>query len=168
MAKLDEAFNAEEHPDEFELLPAGVYLAQVIDSEIGDTKAGNGKILKITLEILEGAYATRLLWERLNIRNQNPQAQSISLKQLAKLANACGVPTFDDTEELHYKPILIRLGVREDKTGQYKPQNIIQGYEAAGAATQAAPAGKPEPETAKTAPPAAATGGAPWRKNKAA
>jgi hypothetical protein len=173
MARLDETFVAEDHPDEFELLPAGVYLLQVTESEIADNKAGTGKILKITLEIVEGEFAGRFLWERLNIRHPTPQAQAIALKQLAKLANAVGVPNFDDTEELHYKPVIARVGIRKDKSGEYRDQNVIQGYEAVGTpsavanapAQSEAPKAQPEPQQQASTP---TGGGAPWRKKKAA
>ncbi len=173
MARFDEGLRPEDHPDEYELLPAGTYLAQVCESEIVPTKKGDGQILKATFQILEGQYEGRLIWERLNIKNPNPQAQSIALKSLAKLARACGIDFLEDSEELHFKPVLVRLGIRKDKEGQYPDQNAILGYEMPGTPQVTAPGQPGQQQQVATqqavhilkAAPAKSGDKAPWRKS---
>jgi hypothetical protein len=164
-------FNPEDHPDEFELLPPGEYVAQIIESGIIPTKAGDGQMVKFTFEITEGELERRLIWVRVNISNPNAQAQNIGRKELAKIAVAAGVGIFDDTEELHYKPMLITVAHKEDKTGQYGPQNVIRAYRALDGAPAAhatpAPASNPAPAP-KTTPPAAGGPAKPWTRRKAA
>jgi hypothetical protein len=144
---------------EFDLLPAGKYVAHVIDSEIVPTKAGTGDILKLTFEILEGEHANRKLWARLNIRNENAQAQQIGLAQLSALCHAIGLPKLTDTLELHEKPTLVTVKVRKAKPGDtYGDSNDVTGFSPVGAgAAQAKPAAQK---------PASAT--PPWAKAKAA
>lgn len=144
---------------EFDLLPAGKYLAQVIDSEVGPTKAQTGQILKLTFEIMDGEYANRRLWARLNIANENAQAQQIGLAQLSALCHAVGVTKLTDSLELHEKPVLITVKVRKAKPDdKYGDSNDVTGYSAVTAA-----GGNPKPPVSK---PAATV--PPWQKAKAA
>lgn len=171
MANLGATFDPDtiEEDAGFEPLPAGDYLVQIIESEITDTKSGSGQMLKLTFEILSGDHQSRRIWDRLNIVNQNPDAQRIAQQQLKRLCDACGTGAISDSEELHFKPIHIRVGIRLDKTGNYGPQNTIT--KCWSGAEQPAQAAKPA--TVKAAPakaaakPAAASSGRPW-SNRAA
>lgn len=172
MANLGAVFDPDaiEEDAGFEPLPAGDYLAQIIESEITDTKSGTGQMLKLTFEIMSGQHESRRIWDRLNIVNQNPDAQRIAQQQLKRLCDACGTGAISDSEELHFKPLNIRVGIKIDKSGEYRPQNTItKCWEAVGAqptqAAKPAPA-KPAPARAAALKPAA-TGSRPW-SNRAA
>ena len=142
---------------EFDLLPAGKYTAQVIDSEVVPTKSGTGDILKLTFEIMEGEHANRKLWARLNIRNESAQAQQIGLAQLSALCHAVGVTKLTDSLELHEKPVLVTVKVRRAKPGDnYSDSNDVTGFSAVSG-------GAAKPAASK---PAAAI--PPWQKAKAA
>jgi hypothetical protein len=126
MANLQ--FNASQvPPDEgFNPVPAGQYLCQVISSEIKPTKSGTGTILKLTSQILDGPYNGRLIFDNLNVSNPNPDAERISQRSLADLILAVGMTVLADTEELHFKPFIGKVGIRQDKSGAYPPQNTIR------------------------------------------
>lgn len=159
MAELSFDATQVQPQQEFDLLPAGKYLAQVIDSEVVPTKAGTGQILKLTFEIMDGEHANRRLWARLNIANENAQAQQIGLAQLSALCHAVGVTKLTDSLELHEKPVLVTVKVRKAKPGDtYGDSNDVTGFAAATAA-----GGHPKPAVSK---PAATT--PPWAKAKAA
>jgi hypothetical protein len=134
----------------FEPIPAGKYLAVITDSEIKPNKAGTGNLLQLTFQIIEGVYADRLLWSRLNIEHPNATAMQIALADLSAICRAVGVLKPKDSVELHNLPLLIdvRCKKRED-TGEIV--NEIKGYgprDSKGASsTQAAPT------TAPTTPP---------------
>jgi hypothetical protein len=172
MAGFPEDFNPAEVPEDdrsFEPLPAGDYLMQVIESDIKPTKTG-GDQLVLTLEVLDGPYANRRVWDRLNIKNNNPDAQRIAQRALADLCLAVGVTSLRNTEDLHFKPLTGRLTIKQDKTGQYGPQNAVR-YKARGGA---APAGK-APVAAAAKPAAAAqaarpatNGAKPWQQKATA
>ncbi len=168
MASLDEDFSEQEHPDEFELLPPGDYVAQIIQSEIKDTKSGNGRMIVFTFSIAEGEKEGRLAWARINFINPNAQAQSIGRKELGNIARAAGVSKFSDTEELHYKPLIITLGVKNDPTGQYRPQNEIKAYKPISGPGAAAGEAAPPPQERQAAPAAPSQGQAkPWQRKAA-
>lgn len=167
MADLEETFTPNDIPEDdrsFDPLPAGDYSMRVIESEIKDTKSGSGQQLILTLEVIEGPMANRRVWDRLNIRNQNADAQRIAQRALADLCLAVGISALRNTEELHDLPFVGRVAIKPDKTGQYGPQNTVR-YKARGGA---APAGKAAVQQTPRAqggqPPAqkASSGSRPW------
>lgn len=84
MADLLETFDPNAVPEDdrtFDPIPAGDYQMQVIESELRDTKDGNGQMLVLTMEVMSGPSAGRKLWDRLNIRNQNADAQRIAQRK---------------------------------------------------------------------------------------
>ena len=159
----------------FELLPAGWYTAQAVESEIVPLKSGQGQSLKLTFEVLQDGYRGRKVWARLNVRHSgSPEAERIANEQLGELCRSVGLGRMQDTAELHNKPVQIRVKIREDKSGQYEPQNEVIGYKPAGgspAHAQAMVGGMPQRAAAPTAAapanaPAAASA-PPWAKKAA-
>jgi hypothetical protein len=134
MADLGQIFDPAEVPEDnrsFDPLPMGDYLCQILESDVVKTKAGDGEILKLTLEVVDGPYERRRIFETLNIRNPNPNAQAIAQRALADLCQACGLGVIRDSEELHFKPFLARVAIETDKTGQYEPKNRVKRYKPA-------------------------------------
>jgi hypothetical protein len=181
MATLNMDFNASEVPEDernFDALPAGDYHCQVINSEIKPTKANNGdELLELTIEVISGPHERRLIWDRLNIKNSNADAQRIAQRALADLCLAVGIASLRDTADLHFKPFLGKVRIVKDKSGQYADQNGIR-YRPLG---NTPPANKPAPVKAangnatssggaaqpqQQAPQRAAAGGAsrPWKR----
>jgi hypothetical protein len=112
-------------------LPAGVYLAHIVESDVQPLKSGNGEGLKLTFEVIDGQFKGRKIWENLNIRHSNEDTQRIAQSQLSALCHAVNVIKLMDTAALHFKPVRISVTVREAQ-GQYKANNNIKGYESAG------------------------------------
>lgn len=163
--------SVEKRENNYELLPAGWYVAQVTDSDIVTLKSGNGQAIKLTFDVLSEGYRGRKVWSQLNVRHNNPKAEQIAQQQLRELCDSIGIVRMSDTTELHNKPVQIRVKVRTDDTGQYEPQNEVAGFKAAGGAPAPAmqiPARAPAaaPAASAAAAPAAAT--PPWQKKSAA
>ena len=157
------SFNAAEvaPQQEFDLLPAGRYVAQVIDSEVSMNSKQTGEVLKLTFEVLEGEHANRKLWARLNITHENPDAERIGRSQLSALCHAAGVLQLKDSEQLHGRPVVVTVKIRKDKSGQYPDQNDVSGFASvsgAGAATLAKPVAPAKP----------AANTPPWQRKAAA
>ena len=141
-------------------LPAGVYLAHIVESDVQPLKSGNGEGLKLTFEIIDGQLKGRKVWENLNIRHTSEDTQRIAQSQLSALCHAVNVIKLMDTAALHFKPVRINVTVRE-AVGQYKASNNIKGYEAAGGGISA-------PATAPTPAPVAETPAWPTPEQEAA
>ena len=107
-------FNADDFPasDDYSALPAGTYTAAIIASESKQTKSGTGSYLELTLEVVDGQYKGRKIWDRLNLQNPNQTAMDIALRTLASICQAVGVTKPRDSAELHNKPMQVTLAIR--------------------------------------------------------
>jgi hypothetical protein len=114
MAQLGVLFNAAEiEPSTpFEVIPAGKYTVQIVQSEMMPTSNGNGQFLKLEMEILDGEHQGRKLFDRLNLINPNAQAVDIAQRALSAICHAIGVMQVQDSEMLHFKPLLATVKVR--------------------------------------------------------
>lgn len=124
-----------------EPLPNGNYTCVATDSQMRVTKAGTGKYLEVTFDVIEGAHKGRKLWSRFNIENPSERARTIGLGQLKQLGEAVGVPHIKESEQLHGKPVTLRVVVRRDPN--FGPSNEVKGYMPAVAASPAASAPAP-------------------------
>lgn len=157
----------------FEPIPAQWYDAIITASEIKPTASGNGKRLNLTFEVIGGEYGNRKVFEGLNIENPNADTQRISLENLSGICHAIGVMNLTQTEQLHGKPLRIKVAIKA-ASGDYEARNVIRGYEAsggkAGGASRpgSAPAGRPAAAQQRPAAAAAAPAAAPARGPAAA
>ena len=153
MAQLQ--FNAHEVEPfvEFTPLPAGKYQVVISASDIKRTKKGDGSLLELTFTVIEGEYANRKAWARLNIHNPSADAQRIGKSQLSAVCRAVGVMTLGDSSELHNIPLVISVGHKPRGDGN-GIENEIKGYAAVEASTPAtaAPANPAPPATVNPAP----------------
>lgn len=108
----------------FEPLPDGQYEVIISRSEMRDTKAGDGEMLVLTFEVIEGDYEGRLLWENINLVNKSDVAERIGRSKLASICKAVNVMAPEESEDLHDKPLVIT--VRRDKKDPTR--NVIKGY----------------------------------------
>ena len=155
MATLNFDANAIQPDTSFEPIPAGWYNAIIDESEMKPTRDGSGAYLALRFNIIDGQYAGRKVFTRLNLRNQNPVAQDIAQKQLSSICHAVNVLNVQDSSQLHALPMQIRVKVTNDPTGQYDPSNEISGYKAVGASNGqgvAAPLAAPTAPAAPVAP----------------
>ena len=175
MAIFAQTFDANAvEPSNFDVFPAGKYLAQIVSSEMRPTKDGRGQYLFLELDILEGPFAGRKLFDRLNLVNDNPDTVDIATRTLSSICRATGQMQVKDSEQLHLIPLIADVRVRPPK-GQYGESNSIRYLPrnaAAAPATRApvayasapAPATAPAPQPQPATPVAPAAGGLPWQR----
>lgn len=174
MAIFAQTFDANAvEPSNFDVFPAGKYLAQIVSSEMRPTKDGRGQYLFLELDILEGQFAGRKLFDRLNLVNDNPDTVDIATRTLSSICRATGQMQVKDSEQLHLIPLIADVRVRPPK-GQYGESNSIRYLprNAAAPATRApgayasapAPATAPSPQPQPATPMAPAAGGLPWQR----
>ena len=127
-------------PDaEFTPLPAGDYVAVVASSDMQHTQNGNGEMIVLELEIVEGEHKGRKLWDRMLLKHDSAQAVEIAKKKLSGLCRAVGVLKPQDTSELHNIPCLVKVQLKPRKdTGELS--NEVKSYKpSGGAASQQTP-----------------------------
>ena len=159
-----------EEGSHFDLIPAGSYVAEIIDAEIAQPRSGDGHMLKLTWKITKGDYEGRQLWQMLCFEHSNPQTQSIARRTLKDLCDAFGIKEqISDPEIFKYKPARIRVGIEVDKTGQYDDQNRIRRVKPLTDSDSEAREAKRSAAATKSAPPPAKAAGngpgaAPWKR----
>jgi hypothetical protein len=145
-------------------IPAGVYLAHIIESDVVATQAG-GQMLKLTHEVLDGQFKGRRVWSQINIRNSSAEAERIGQAQLSALCHAINhLAQLTDSAVLHMKPLKVRVTIKPaglDRNGVHRDErNEVRGYEAP---TAGAPGVQPGAPAGFRAPAAAAAPAAnPW------
>ena len=164
MAFLDEEFNVDSLPkstSNFEPLPDGWYNSTITSAQIGETKAGDGKYIKVRYDITGPSHQGRVIFSYLNIKNASTKAEEIGRAQLGEIMRAIGLAKVTDTDQLIGKVIGIKLTIKRDAKGD---GNDVRGYKAIGSSPAAFPAVAP----AGAAPAKAATpskfGASPWAK----
>ncbi|AWN43141.1 DUF669 domain-containing protein [Methylobacterium durans] len=178
MAYLGNTFDPADVPEDersFEPMPEGDYNVQIVESEIAATKNG-GDMLKLTLEVIDGQFANRKVWDNLNIRNSNPTAQQIAQRALADICTATGTGPITDSEDLHFKPFVATLKIEPPRTvgdKTYDARNAVKRYKARGGqppAGKAAPQRQSAQSSGAARPSGGGTGSRPWtaRQNEAA
>lgn len=125
-------FDASHHQPtpERQILPAGKYIAEIVESDLRPTRAGDGQLLEMRLRVVEGPYAGHVLLAWLNTKNPNETAQRIGRERLADICRAVGILQPKDSVELHNLrlQIHVRCNKRKD-TGEMV--NEIDRYSAA-------------------------------------
>lgn len=153
---------------DYAALPEGDYTVIITASEMKPTKSGDGKYLQLQLDIIDGQFSGRKIFDNLNLYNPNQIAVDIAQRRLAAICRAVGVLKPSDSSELHNKPLKVSIEVElseNPKTGKKTEQNRVKRYDPA---TAAATGYAPQPTAAAPAPaqsaPAAAEQKAPWLK----
>lgn len=112
---------------DFTPVPAGKYEAVITSSEMKATKSGSGHLLELTFEIIEGEYAKRLLWARLNLDNPSTAAVEIARAQLSAICRAVEVIKPTDSSELHDLPIMVTVMCKK-RADNGEIVNEIKGF----------------------------------------
>lgn len=139
-------FNAEEvEPnDDFQPLPAGEYKVMVTDSEMKENSKGTGSYLQLRLDVIEGEYENRVVFDRLNLQNTNQTAVEIAQRQLSALCRAVGVMQPQDSSDLHDKPLIAKIGIQPARDG-YEASNNVKTYKSCDGAAPASSGASSKP-----------------------
>jgi len=165
MANLGTTFDATnvEPNKPIEVLPPGKYVVQIVASEMRATKDGQGQYLWLELDVLDGEFQGRKLFDRLNLVNNSPTTVEIAQRTLSAICHATGRMQVQDSEELHLAPMLADVKVQPSKTEGYGPSNSLR--------YQPLEQGRPQTLSARPAPATTAvrtaTATPPWRKTHA-
>ncbi len=164
MAKLNFSFDNTEElvSNDFDRqpLPDGKYFAEIVDSDLRDTKSGNGSYVMVEFQVVDGEYSGRKIWANYNIVHQNEQAQEIGQQQFAKLCLAAlGKPACSDTDELIGRQVGLGVGLdKKDPTrNRVKWAESVQQTSSAPASVVAA---------ASSAAKSVVNSARPWEKTK--
>lgn len=162
MAVLPSAFNTKDKEEmgDFTAIPAGEYISKIVKSEMKLTNKAKdaddpslGQFLSLQFEIIGPEQKGRMFFRNLNLVNPNEQAVQIAEKELTSICKAVGLAVIQDSAELHGKPMLCKLVVKEPsdkekKQGYTDAKNEVRSYKPADGAV-AASSGSEESKPAK-------------------
>ena len=134
MAMLPDVFIPEEADDAgFKTLDAGWYEAEIIKSDLKNTKNKDGKYIELRFKIIgeeDSSEDGRLVFANLNIVNKNKTAVRIAQSDLKKICEAVSFEgELEDTEDLHNQSMLIKLIVKPE-TDQWPEKNEVKDFKA--------------------------------------
>jgi len=151
----------------FDPLPANEYLCIITASGFKPTKSGEGSYLELELDVLNGPYQGRKLWDRLNLDNSNETTVKIARAALSAICRATGVMQPNDSCELHDIPIVVKVSLSKRKDTD-ELQNVVKAYRKRDGAAPAGAASRPPSAPASPSAPAPQSLGkpamAPWKR----
>ena len=142
---LDQAFNTqtEEGTPDFQPLPAGNYVATIVDAKVGPLKSGKGQAVLLQWEVQGGAYQGRLIFDRVIVAHESAEAMKFGRRKLKDIADACGVKdSITDLSVLLNKPCSIYVKIEQDAAGEYPPKNRVGRVKPLAVASAKADGGK--------------------------
>ena len=119
---------------DFSPIPKGTYRVKVVSAETNETKAGNGLMLKVRLDVAGPTNAGRVVFDDILIKHPSEKAQQIGQERLATLCRAAGLKNTKDTGPLVGKEVDAFVKVESDE--QYGDRNRVSFYSAADAGVQ--------------------------------
>jgi hypothetical protein len=151
-------------------VPADQYLMHIISSEFRPTRDGRGEYLLLELEVIEGQYTGRKVFERLNLTNDNPRTVQYAEQTLSSICRAVGKAQVTSSEQLHHIPLIADVRVEPAKNG-YDERNSVKRFlpraqPGGPAPTPVAPRPAPStpPAPAAAAQPTQASRSLPWKR----
>lgn len=112
----------------YEPIPAGNYKAIITASSIEPAKTGNGTNLLLTFKIVDGQHKNREVWSRLCVQHPTEMTQRIAQEQFSAICHAVGQIQCTTTEQLHGKPLLIKVAVKPHWKDEGTMVNEVKGY----------------------------------------
>ncbi|MBT7445843.1 MAG: DUF669 domain-containing protein [Methylococcales bacterium] len=99
-------------------VPTGNYTSMVRISKVASAKSGRGRYLSLEIEIVEGNFQGRRVWENLNLNHTNPETVEIAQRKLSQICRAMGVLSLDESAQLYNVPFQLSI--------QYDYQNQVR------------------------------------------
>lgn len=152
----------------FEPVPEGWYKVRIVKSAIQATAAGDGGMLVLDAEIIDGQYAGKVTKAFLNLFNQSQTAVDMAYRTLSAICHVTGVMNIravnspdSAVQPLHGIPFHVYLTVTDGKNGKvnnWRGYKDINGNEpgksgAAGQPPTSAPQPAPQPPQQAMQPP---------------
>lgn len=109
----------------FEPLPKGKYVAVITETVQAESKAGD-PMLKVTLEVIEGQYTGRKIFDQFMLQHPNEKAQLIGLQRLKSIRLAVGKPNSVEEADLWDTPL--EIGLKVEESDGYAPRNGVTFY----------------------------------------
>ena len=109
----------------FDLLPDGEYPVVVVSAESKPHKDGHGKRVNLKLQVTDGQYKGRVLFDGLSVVHRSEKAQQIALQKVKALLKSAKA---SDTRLSSFPGLECNAVVRTSKQEGYEPRNEVKAY----------------------------------------
>lgn len=100
-------------------LPVGLHRVMIVNSEVTQTKSGNGGFLALTMRVIDGECAGQEGIERVNLWNSNETAVDIAKRTLSTICHVTNnLSAISDTVTLHEIPFIVFVEKVMPKLGE--------------------------------------------------
>jgi hypothetical protein len=127
MPDIDFKGNPNDRREGFDAVPAGFYLVVIKESSIQQIRDNKGELLKLKYEVVDGPYKGRIFYNNLNLwHNGNADAKAHAERSMTNICMILlGKPNVKRTEELHDKPLVVKVSVGEFRG---EPNNSVKQH----------------------------------------
>lgn len=133
MSDLLKDFNAGDVPRGDGAIPKDTQATCLVTNVTEEkTKSGDGVYFKAEIQVVEGQYKGRKIWQNYNMVNANADAVRIGKAQFASLCLAMGVPAPRHLSELCNKPFRITFGKPRQNEFTGNEDSVIKKYDPVG------------------------------------
>ena len=143
--EFNPAIAAENNSDgDFAPLPKGTYRVRIVEADIEDMKSGNGKSLKLRMDVEGPSHAGRVVFERITLSHKTSEAaQQIGRALFGTLLLACGFDAKPNKiSDLLGHVVDAKLKIEKSKDPKYDDKNrTVDFAKASGAMAPAAGGG---------------------------
>lgn len=162
-------FNCNEAPEPVDFSPMPINtecIMEIIASEIGAANEKGTQQLQLTFKVVDGEFKGREINEWYSIICPiSQQAVEISQRAIRQICESIGLVSFTQTEELHNKPMIVRVGHKEANADGdvYNRVKMVKPYGNVAPSTNTTNAAPPaQAGTDAATAPTAATRKKPW------
>ena len=130
MALLPNPFDASQveiTEGDFSPIPVGWYSAKIDGAELKPTAKG-GQYIAVRCSITGPSHQGRVIFDNVNIVNDNPKAVEIGYERLARICKAIGRTVVQDTDQLIGGILDIKVDIQ--KSAEHGDRNIVKGVKA--------------------------------------
>lgn len=118
-----------EQKNSYELVAPGEYTVIMVDSELKESQKDDPYI-NATYEIIggnDGKHNGQKLFDIFMLKHSNKDVVKRAMETLQNIGNFVGVDKFKDTEPLHGKPFVVKVGIEKGKDG-YEDKARVRAY----------------------------------------
>ena len=122
-----DASKVEIQDGDFAPIPIAWYSGNITGAELRNTRKG-GQYISMMYSVTGPSHQGRVIFDNINIVNDNPKAVEIGYETLAKICKAVGLTVVQDTDQLIGRSLDIKVDI--EKSDEYGDKNIVKGVRA--------------------------------------
>lgn len=99
---------------------------EIVESAYEPNEQGTGMVLKCKAQVVQEVWPSPLMYLDYRLEDADAPVQQRGQCDFAALRRAVGVLNPDDTEQLHWRPFRVRLGLNTNSRGE--TEIVIREY----------------------------------------